>query len=104
MKRRSKYNNKKVTHFGITFDSIKEGRRYLDLRLLEKAGQIFDLELQPKFPIEINGVKICTYKADFRYKTEHGEVVEDVKGYKTAIYNLKKKLVKAVYDVNIFET
>jgi len=69
------------------------------------AGEIINLELQPKFPIEVNGIKICTYIADFRYKERDGtEVVEDCKGFKTDVYRLKKKLVKAIYGIEILET
>ena len=103
-KTRSKYGNKKTVVDGITFDSKKEAARYQELKLMEKAGVIIDLQLQPPFPIAINGEKICTYKADFAYKVKAGgEVVEDVKGVRTPIYNLKKKLVKACHGVEITE-
>ena len=118
---RSKYKAVKTTIDGITFDSKKEAKRYTELKLLEKAGHITHLELQPEFKITINGAKICTYKADFRYFTvraennersynskgewqtptktgdKEGQIVEDVKGFKTPIYRLKKKLVEASY-------
>ncbi len=105
---RNKYNAVKTVVDGITFDSKKEAKRYAELKLLEKAGEISGLLLQPPFKIEINGVKICTYIADFQYVShfKHEDdkfVVEDVKGVKTAIYRLKKKLVKAVYDIDIVE-
>ena len=118
---RSKYKAVKTTIDGITFDSKKEAKRYTELKLLEKAGHITHLELQPEYQITINGAKICKYKADFRYFTvrqenneqyynskgewqtptmtgdKEGQIVEDVKGYKTPIYRLKKKLVEACY-------
>jgi len=101
---RSKYNAKKCVIDGIKFDSLKEGRRYQQLKLLEKAGEIENLELQPKYDLMVNGKKVGFYKADFRY-VENGElVVEDVKGMKTPIYNLKKKMVKAIYNIDIKET
>ena len=101
----SKYNNKKVTHFGHTFDSIKEGQRYLVLRQDEINGEISNLELQPKFTFELCGEKICTYKADFKYTTLQGdEIIEDVKGFKTAVYRLKKKLMKAFHGIEVLET
>ncbi len=95
--KRHKYNAVKTTVDGITFDSKKEARRYSELKLLEKAGHIRNLELQPKYRCEIDGKLICTYKADFRYFTDERKVVEDVKGMKTPIYRLKKKLVEALF-------
>lgn len=102
---RSKYNAKRVIVDGINFDSIAESRHYRDLTLRIAAGEIRDLELQPSYPIVINGKKICVYKADFRYfDIALGKViVEDVKGMKTAVYRLKKKLVEAMYDIEITE-
>ena len=101
---RSKYNAKKCVIDGIKFDSLKEGRRYQQLKLLEKAGEIENLELQPKYDLMVNSKRVGFYKADFRY-IENGElVVEDVKGMKTPIYNLKKKMVKAIYNIDIKET
>lgn len=102
--KRNKYGAKKTTIDGHKFDSLAEGRRYNVLKILEKAGEITDLELQPRHDLVVNGKKCGFYKADFRY-TENGKVVvEDVKGMKTPVYNLKKKLVKAIYDIDIYET
>lgn len=105
MRMRPKYGNKKTEVDGILFDSKKEAKRYQELRLLEKQGIILELQLQPKFPIVVNGKKICTYIADFDYCVAHTDdrIVEDVKGIKTPIYNLKKKLVKAVHGIDITE-
>lgn len=100
----NKYHAKKVTLDGHTFPSHAEAARYLELQLLERAGQISGLELQPKFKLKVKGTIIGTYIADFRY-TENGQViVEDVKGMKTPVYNLKKKLLKAIYGITILET
>lgn len=111
--RSGKFNAKKTVAEGLTFASQKEAKRYLELKWLEKAGQIRDLELQPVFPIEIHGTTVCRYVADFQYK--HVEVdeggcsgrlrlvVEDVKGVKTPVYRLKKKLVRALYGIDIQE-
>ena len=105
--RKNKYNAKKVTIDGITFDSRKEGARYSVLKILEMAEQIHDLKLQPKYEFEVNGVKICTYKADFSY-IEYGPdgdyIVEDCKGFKTPIYRLKKKMMLAFHGIKILET
>lgn len=104
---KSKYRNKKTTIDGITFDSKKESLRYSQLKLMKLAGVISDLELQPKYDFIHNGVKICTYKADFRYifhENNDEYVVEDVKGYLTEIYKIKKKMMKAFYGIDILET
>ena len=84
---RPKYGNKKVTVQGIKFDSKWESQRYLYLKSLERADQVKDLELQVRYNIEINGEKICTYVADFRYQKQNKdgewyEVVEYAKGVK----------------------
>ena len=93
----SKYKAKPITIDGIRFASTKEGKRYTELKLLERAGEISRLELQPRYDITINGVKVCTYVADFSYFDKSSRVVEDVKGMKTPVYRLKRKLVEALY-------
>jgi hypothetical protein len=98
-----KYRNKKVTFDGYTFDSLKEYRRYIELKLLQKAGEISDLKLQVKFELTINGLKICSYIADFTYTQAGDKVVEDVKGVKTREYILKKKLMLAIHGIKIKE-
>lgn len=102
--RHSKFNAKKTTVDGIVFDSVWESKRYSALKILEKTGDITDLELQVPFVLEVNDVKICTYKADFVYQQDGERVVEDAKGVKTPEYILKKKLMKAVYGIEIKET
>lgn len=101
---RSKYGNK-ITYVGSTrFDSKREAERFKDLDILYKANVISHLKLQPSFKIEVKGQKICTYKADFSYLDEKGrEIIEDVKGVKTPVYRIKKKLVEAIFDVKITE-
>ena len=94
---KNKYRAVKTEVDGIMFDSKREAARYMELMLLQKAGEISHLELQPSFVCMVNGKKICTYKADFRYFDANGSVVEDVKGMKTPVYRLKKKLVEALY-------
>lgn len=106
--RRAKYGNKKTVVDGITFDSKAEAKRYVELRTLALAHQITRLECQAKFPIFVDGpfgrVKVCDYVADFFYITRAGaSVVEDVKGFKTPVYNLKKKLLKAATGIEIQE-
>jgi len=92
---------------GIKFDSKWESQRYLYLKSLEKAGRIKNLILQPKFLITVNGQKICAYIADFEYDKEHanGEwehIIEDAKGMETPEFKLKKKLMKAVHNIDIY--
>lgn len=100
----TKYNNKKTFYLGIQFDSIKEANRYQELLYMERAGLIRNIELQPRYDLIVNGKKCGFYKADFRYEKKTGEtVVEDVKGVRTPLYVLKRKLVKAIYDIDIQE-
>ena len=92
----NKYRNKPVKIDGIRFASIAEGRRYSELKLLERAKEIRALELQPSYPLSVNGHHICTYIADFRYFERGRTVVEDVKGFKTPEYEIKSKLFMAL--------
>ena len=103
-RRRGKYGAIRTTVHGWTFDSKREAARYQDLLLLGEAGEIRNLELQPSYPISIFGHPICVYRADFAYDDASGHVVEDVKGYRTAAYRLKKKLVEAQYGIPVRET
>lgn len=103
MKRRSKYGNVQVTFDGKRFDSKKEGMRYVLLKDMVRHGEIEELELQPRFDIFINQIKICTYVADFRYRLDGERIVEDVKGMRTQVYKLKKKMVEAFYGFEITE-
>jgi Flp pilus assembly CpaF family ATPase len=101
----SKYRNVRTEVDGITFDSKKEARRYGELTTLLADGEISRLMLQPKFDIIVNGIKVAYYKADFAYFNKAGDrVIEDVKGMKTPMYRLKKKLVEALHGVKIVET
>lgn len=96
----NKYGNVKTTLDGITFDSKLEASRYAELKLLERAGEIQQLQLQPKFTLqdafEKNGKKYraIVYIADFMYfdNAKRKWIVEDTKGMKTDVYELKKKL------------
>ena len=96
----SKYRSKKIIIDGISFDSKREGNRYCELKLLEKAGKIKDLKLQEQFELQPsfrkNGktIRAITYVADFTYLDleTNRNVVEDVKGFKTDVYMLKRKL------------
>lgn len=112
---RSKYKAVKTTVGGITFDSAKEAHRYSALKLMEKAGEIFDLKRQVPYVLSVHDslghvVVIGQYVSDFEYlvwdafKDFHLVVVEDVKGFKTPLYRWKKKHVEAQYSIQILET
>ena len=106
-----KYHNKKVEYDGYTFDSIKEKNYYIKLKLLEKAGKIKELglqkeyELQPSFKLNNKTSRKITYRADFTYKTTEDDKlhVSDVKGFRTDVYRLKKKLFEYKYRIEIEE-
>ncbi len=128
--RGAKLGNKKVTVDGIEFDSIKEARRYGELKLLQRAGQIEQLELQKEFeliPAQYETFprygktgkrlqdgnrcteKSCVYKADFTYIQNGQQIVEDVKGYRDpasaayAKFVIKRKLMLWRYGIRITE-
>lgn len=103
----SKYHNTKFTADGYTWDSNKEYNRWRELKLLQRAGEIWALERQKEYVL-INksryGRKIV-YRADFVYQTTNGTVVEDVKSEatKTPLYKLKKRLLAERYGIVIKE-
>lgn len=108
--KQNKYHNKKVYYDGIKFDSQKEKAYYIKLKLMEKADEIFDLELQKEFVL-IETFKLndktyrkMSYKADFTYLDRDGKYhVIDTKGFRTKEYLLKKKLMAWKYGIEIEE-
>ena len=112
-KSRSKYGNKKCRIDGYTFDSLKEGHRYAELKILLREGKIRGLELQKEYELvpsyidEITGKRVrpVYYKADFVYYDVENDktVIEDVKGYKTEGYKIKKKIMgsKGLYITEV---
>jgi hypothetical protein len=108
---RNKYNARKITIDGIEFDSKAEVRRYQELKLLERAGEIEDLKIHPKFRLlhgrDWNGVhyRQVDYYADFKYiDCESGKyIIEDVKGVETAVFRLKLKMLVSRLDESEFE-
>jgi hypothetical protein len=104
-KKKHKYGAEKTVVDGVTFASKKEALRYDYLKTMFFYGKIASLELQPRYKLEVNGVLICIYKGDFRYVelSNLETVVEDVKGFKTPAYRLKKKLMLAIHGIEIFE-
>ncbi len=128
--RRAKCGNIKVTVDGIEFDSKKEANRYCELKLLQRAGRIEELELQKEFeliPAQYETFprygktgkrlqdgkrcieKSCVYKADFTYKQDGQLIVEDVKGYRDpasaayAKFVIKRKLMLWRYGIKVIE-
>lgn len=125
----SKYHNTKITVDGITFDSKKEYERWCELRLLEKAGAITELQRQIRFEVipaqcethftgeyykkgDKKGLpKLKTecleqaveYIADFVYRENGRKIVEDTKGFRTADYIIKRKLMLWRYGIKIRE-
>lgn len=107
----SKYHNRKTLFDGKYFDSKKEADRYAELRLMERAGIIHGLKCQVPYiliPTQyVNGKlaeQACVYKADFVYHQNGQLVVEDTKGYRTADYIIKRKLMLQNYGIRIKET
>ena len=121
---KNKYHSRKISRDGLTFDSLKEYRRYCELALLEKAGHITDLKLQVPFELlpaqyetfERYGKKgqrlkdgsrciekAVIYRADFVYKENGKTIIEDTKGFKTKDYILKRKMMLYFHGIKIKE-
>lgn len=119
--KQNKYQAQKCEFNGEKFDSLKEMRRWLELRLLERSGEITDLNRQVKFVLigtqrepdivgKRGGIikgkiieKECAYWADFTYLQNGQLIVEDTKGVRTEVYKIKKKLMLARYGIRIRE-
>jgi hypothetical protein len=120
VKPRSKYGAQPTVVDGIRFHSKKEARRYKELKLLEKAGEIWDLKLQPAFPLMVPSTsgqlmraakaitqggmfRIGEYRGDFKYydRSAAPYVVEDVKGYDTPLSKWKRRHVAAQYGIEV---
>lgn len=99
----SKYRSIRTEVDGISFASKKESRRYSELKLLERANRISELRLQPRYKLEVFGELICTYVGDFEYADDEREqlVTEDVKGFETPEFKIKRKLFKAIYGRDV---
>ena len=106
----NKYNNRKVVILGENFDSQKEADRWAQLKLMERAGAITDLQRQVKFVLipsqKADGKVIereCSYYADFVYLQDGEKVVEDTKGLRTADYIIKRKLMLHIHGIRVQE-
>jgi hypothetical protein len=101
--RHAKYGAMPTVVDGVRFASRKEARRYQVLLTWQRAHLISELELQPPFRLVVNGIGVGTYRADFAYLVDGRQVVEDVKGVRTPVYRLKKRMVEAQYGIEIIE-
>lgn len=106
-----KYHSRKITKDGVTYDSVREYKRWVELALLERAGKISKLQRQVKYELipsqRVNGKVVerpVTYVADFVYLENGQLVVEDSKGFKTKDYIIKRKLMLSVYGIQIRES
>lgn len=103
MAKKSKYRAKITYVDNIRFASKKEAVRYMILKDMEKKGDISNLELQPAFVLQScfkrSGelIPAIEYVADFMYSKGEKNIVEDVKGFKTPVYNIKRKLFLKKY-------
>lgn len=92
---------------GYVFRSKLEAKRYAELLLLERAKEITDLEVHPRFPLQVSGEDIAIYEADFFYRDNGISVVEDVKGRRAGtayqLYKIKAKLMLAIYGIKVQE-
>ncbi len=99
--RRGKFNNRKTVIDGFTFDSAKEARRYQELTLLEKAGEVEAFVCQPVYELTVNGSRVGRMTLDFEVIWANGEITcEDVKGgraTKTEAYSLRKRVFEACH-------
>ncbi|WP_394794853.1 DUF1064 domain-containing protein [Armatimonas sp.] len=101
----AKYGNRKTEQGGILFDSALEAYRWQELCIMQAGRLISELRRQVAYELVVEGVRICAYRADFVYveATSGQVVVEDAKGHATGEYRLKKRLMKALYCLEIVE-
>ncbi len=96
----NKYGNRRTTVDGIGFASAKEARRYGELKLMVRAGEIRALRLQPRYPLAVNDRLVTTYVGDFDYEERDGVtwtlVTEDAKGMETDVFKIKRELFAAL--------
>lgn len=96
-----------ITSDGIRHPSKRQAKRWEELKLLEKTGHIVNLRREVAYKLCVGGYLIATYRADHVYAWKNGqigasgEVVEDSKGVRTPVFNLKAKLMKAIYGIEV---
>lgn len=103
-----KYRNKPTAIDGHKFDSRKEAKRYSELKLMKLAGDIWDLQVHPRFKLEVNGVWVGQYTADFAYRErqQFKQVVEDCKSDVTKRirdWPIRKRLMLAIHGIEVRE-
>lgn len=108
MYRHSKYGNIKTEYNGRKFDSKSEANHAIVLDTMKRAKipsqRVLDVQYQYKFPVTVSEKHICNYIADFYVTFADGHTeIQDVKGMRTPVYKLKKKLVEALYGQPIIE-
>lgn len=110
IRKKAKYRNVKVyTQSGEQFDSKKEHKRWLELQLLERAGEIIGLtrdKANCTFEFRMNGQLLCKYIADACYYENNKKVVEDTKSpitRKQPVFSIKRKMMLAFYGITIRE-
>ena len=102
--KKHKYRAQRTDRHGLSFASKREADRYDDLLLMQRAGEISNLQVQPRYPLVINGIKIATYVADFQWRDKNGNsIVADAKGVRTAAYIMKRKMMAALHGIDIVE-
>ncbi len=101
---KSKYRAIRTEVDGHKFPSLKEAKRYGQLKMLQLAGEIGNLRLQVPYELNPGGTFSYKYIADFVYIENGKEVVEDCKGYRTAVYRKKAKLMFKLFGIAIKET
>lgn len=109
----NKFRAQKTTVDSITFASKKEAGYYAMLKYRKMAGEITDIEIQPKFPLIIDGVPVkqrsagypngraITYIADFGFMENGVRHIVDVKGMDTRVSALKRAIVEVIYKITI---
>lgn len=101
---RAKYAAVPTVVDGIRYASKKEAARARELALLMQSGHVARVDPHPVFLLQVNGVHVCAYVGDFQVTYPDGRVeIEDVKGVRTTVYKLKKKLMRAVHGIEIVE-
>jgi hypothetical protein len=105
----SKYANRRTSVGQLSFMSAREARRWQELQIRERAGEISNLQRQVRFDLHAHSVsaskeKVCLYVADFVYLRHGQRIVEDCKGFRTPIYKIKRKWMRAEYGISILET
>jgi len=98
--KKNKYRNQPTYVDGKRFASKKEAKRYNELKLLKQAGDVINFECQKSWKLYGRYRYVCDFLVKWRNGTED---VEDVKGFKTPVYKLKKAWMKDKYNIDIVE-